>query len=157
MRKAIFAGAVVLVLSIGTVVLADHGRGWFERGDSTDGELFTYKNSILEEVLADLVSNGALAQVQVDAIMTALGEKQAELVEARKQAKEQLQSFWEDDVLTEDEINQLPSAEHILQMEGVAQALEDGQITRQELAQLRSDGDGGHGRKGSRDHGGKRH
>ncbi len=157
MRKAIFAGAVVLVLSIGAVVLADHGGGRFERGDSTDGELFAHKGSILEEVLAELVSDGALAQVQVDAIMTALGEKQAELVEAREQAKEQLQSFWEDDVLTEDEINRLPSADHILQMEGVAQALEDGQITRQELAQLRSDGDSGHGRKGSRDHGGERH
>lgn len=149
MRKAIFAGAVVLVLGIGAVALADHGSHRFKAGHLGQGE------GILEEVLSELVSEGSLAQVQSDLIMAALQEKKESLEAARAEAKELLESFWEDDVLTEDEISQLPFAEQILAKDGVAEALADGQITRQEWGDLRGESKFGHGKKGSRG-GGKR-
>ena len=146
MRKAIFAGATVLVLSLGTVVLADHGGGVDRSGKVGWSNLAQFSrsepghlasgNGILEEVLAEMVTEGTLAQVQSDAIVAALQAKKEEMVEARQQAKEMLESFWEDDILTEDEINQLPFAEQILQMEGVSEALADGQITKAELQEL---------------------
>ncbi len=167
MRKAIFAGATVLVLSLGTVVLADHGGGVDRSGNVGWSNLAQFSrsepghlasgNGILEEVLAEMVTEGTLAQVQSDAIVAAVQAKKEELVEARQQAKEMLESFWEDDILTEDEINQLPFAEQILQMEGVSEALEDGQITKAETAGTASRERDGDRREGDRRHGRGRH
>jgi len=167
MRKAIFAGATVLVLSLGTVVLADHGGGVDRSGNVGWSNLAQFSravpghlasgNGVLEEVLAEMVTEGTLAQVQSDAIVAAVQAKKEELVEARQQAKEMLESFWEDDILTEDEISQLPFAEQILQIEGVSEALADGQITKAELQELhpgKRDGDrwGGDRRHGRGHH-----
>ncbi len=167
MRKAIFTGAVVVVLTMGGLVLADHGGhrqqsgivGWSNLGDfgrSQPGH-FGPGEGILQEVLAEMVSEGTLAQVQSDAIMSALQEKREELTAARTQTRELLKSFWDDEVLTEDEIDQLPMADHILQLEGVSEALADGQITRAEAEELLP-GKGKHHRGGgSRGHGRGRH
>ncbi len=150
MRKAIFAGAVVLLLGIGSVALAHPGNGLSEDGDAA------HRGSFLEEVLTDLVSDGTITLDQLDAITAALQEKREVIAATRQEAKEQLESFWEDDVLTEDEINQLAFADRILEMDGVSDALADGQITRQEMEDLRPEVRSGHGRRGLRGHGGGR-
>ena len=165
MRKAIFAAAVMLLLGVGSVALADHGHHWPRSADSGVGwsTLADYRDgsrqartdarvSILEEVLAEMVAEGTLAQVQADMIVTALEAKRTEMLEARHQAKEMLELYWEDGILTEDEINQLPMAERILQMEGVSEALADGQITKDEMRELHPGKRGGH-HGGGRGHG----
>ena len=134
MRKAIFAVAVVLLLGIGSVAVARVDHGWGRSGDAAD------RVGILEEVLGDLVTDGVITQEQADAITTAVEGKKEEMAEQRQQLKEQLKSFWEDDVLTTEEIEQLPFAQRILESEKLSEALEDGQITKEEMKELRSEG-----------------
>jgi polyhydroxyalkanoate synthesis regulator phasin len=96
--------------------------------------------SFLQDVLDELVGEGVIDQDQSDAIVERvderLSDKRAEF-EARReemlQVREQLQSFLEDDVITQAELDQLP-ADHPLR--NIDSLLEDGQISREELAQL---------------------
>lgn len=131
MRKAIFAVAVVALLGVGSVAVARPGGGWSEEGDGAE------RVGVLAGVLGDLVTDGTITRDQADAITAALDEKKEEMAEKRRQAKEQLETFWEDGVLTSEEIAQLPFADRILEAEGVAEALEDGQITKEEMRELR--------------------
>ena len=150
MRKAIFAVAVVLLLGVGSVAVARVGDGWGKVGDAAD------RVGILEEALSDLVTDGTITPDQSDAIVSALEEKREEMAEQRQQLKDQLESFWEDDVLTTEEIEQLPFADRILEAEELSDALEDGQITKEEMEELRSAKPGFHKRHGGRHGGGGR-
>ena len=135
MRKAIFAVAVVALLGVGSVAVARPDGGWFKENDGPE------RVGVLDGVLGELVTDGIITQDQADAITAALDEKKEEMAEARRQAKEQLETFWEDGVLTSEEIAQLPFADRFLEADGVAEALEDGQITKEEMRELR------HGKK----------
>jgi hypothetical protein len=97
--------------------------------------------SLLADVLADLVGDGTITQQQSDAITdavdTRLEEKRAEMEQRRDEmraAHEQLQTFLEDEVITQEELDQLP-ADHPLR--SLETALDDGQITLDELQALR--------------------
>lgn len=97
--------------------------------------------ALLEEVLADLVAQNVITQAQSDAIVEALqtrvDERRAEMqaqAEEMRATWEQIQGFLEDDVITQDEINQLPADSPLRQaFDSIAQ---DGQITLEQLQQL---------------------
>ena len=97
--------------------------------------------SLLADVLADLVGDGTITQQQSDAITDAvdnrLEEKRAEMEQRRdemRSAQEHLQTFLEDEVITQDELDRLPE-DHPLR--SLDTALDDGQITLEELQALR--------------------
>jgi polyhydroxyalkanoate synthesis regulator phasin len=105
-----------------------HGRGFaFGWGKAGDGQ------GLLDEVLADLVSQGVITQEQSDAITSglesAIADKQAEAEAQRQQMKQmwqQIQGFLSDGVITQDEIAQLPpdnSAVRAVLPEGAGHAL----------------------------------
>ena len=143
MRKIGIPIAAVLVLGVATAVMA---RG-VHRG--SPGVARTEGMSLLGVVLADLVEDGTISQEQSEAITAALAEKRSQALEEAKAALDQLKAFWEDDVLTSDEISRLPRADRITDTEGpFAEALEDGQITREELGEIRSEHSHGHRRFG---------
>ena len=151
MRKTVIPIVAVLVLGVATAVMARGGHRGLADGART-GE-----TSLLEQVLGDLVEDETITQDQSDAITTALENKRTQAREARQATRDQIDEFWEDDVLTSDEISQLPSADRITAPDGpFAEALEDGQITREEFEEIRSD----HGRdrwgKGHRIHAAKK-
>ena len=119
--------------------------------------------SLLADVLADLVGDGTITQQQSDAITdavdTRLEERRADIKQRRDEmraAHEQLQTFLEDEVITQEELDQLP-ADHPLR--SLETALDDGQITLDELQDLRGGfrgfgpGPGVHGGWGHRFHG----
>jgi polyhydroxyalkanoate synthesis regulator phasin len=94
-------------------------------------------DSLLAEVLAELVSSGVLTQEQSDAIteaLTAKAEQRRAEFEAERQRLQQMwtqiQEFLEDDVVTSDEIAQLPEDNPFAKLQDI---LSDGQITRDEL------------------------
>ena len=123
-----------------------HGHGFgFMGGD---------RQSLLDDVLADLVADGTITQAQADAITSALqtaaDEKIAELEAQHQQMQEmwtQIKGFLEDGVITSDEIAQLPADNPFTNLTDI---LADGQITQEELDSVMPfdgffmDGKGGH-------------
>lgn len=110
----------------GAEPLTDPGFGLVRDGES-----------LLAEVLSDLVSSGTITQQQSDAITQALTDKAEQRRAEFEAERERLQQMWtqirgflEDDVITSDEIAQLPADNPFSNLEDV---LADGQITREEL------------------------
>jgi len=120
------------------------------------------RDSLLDEVLAELVGSGAITQEQSDAITEALTtrveERRAEF-EAQREAMEamrtQIRGFLEDGVISADEIAQLPADNPFTNLSDI---LADGQVTLEELQSVGPfggrffDGPGGHQGRGG--HGG---
>jgi hypothetical protein len=104
----------------------------------------TNAQSLLDQVLADMVSQGVITQAQSDAISSALQAKiddqQAQLQQQRQelqQERTQIQGFLEDGVITQDEIDQLPADSPLRQVfDSIAK---DGQVTLDQLRQLGPD------------------
>jgi len=99
---------------------------------------------ILDEVLAGLVDDGTLSQAQSDTVRDrfaahvedAMAERQLRR-EAAREMRDLIEGFLEDDVITADELSQLPEDHPLRDEDGVfADALADGQITRDELRQV---------------------
>jgi len=121
----------------------DFGHGFFGAGAD-----------ILDQVLADLVKAGTITQAQSDAITQALQQKitdqQARVDQMRQQAQQewtQLQGFLQDGVITQDEVNQLPADSPFRKVfDSIAQ---NGQVTLDQLRQLRMFGRGDQGDHGN--------
>jgi hypothetical protein len=99
----------------------------------------------LADVLADLVSNDTITQAQSDAITQALADK-VDALKAEMEARRALfESFIEDGVITQDEIDQLPADDPLrVAFDSIAN---DGQVTLEQLRGLRPGfGPGHHGR-----------
>ena len=90
----------------------------------------------LGEVLDDLVGDGTITQDQADAIVAA-SEAKAEEKRAEHEANRTLlQEALEDDVITEDEVADLPD-DHPIFNDRFDEAWADGELTREELGELR--------------------
>ena len=157
MRKVIIPILAVLVVGVATIASAQTDDGTTsgeaqeeneERGEGRG------RGHLLVGVLEDLVGDETITQEQSDAIIVALEEARDSAREARQELRAQIQGFWEDDVLTSEEIAELPHAERFEDPDGpFADALADGQITKAEMEEVKgggSDRDGRHFR-GKRD------
>ena len=108
----------------------------------------TGPQGLLQQVLSDLVGQGVINQSQSDAITQALQGKVDQLrTQAQQQRQElqqerqQIQTFLQDGVITQSEIDQLPADSPFRQIfDNIAQ---NGQVTLQQLQQLRGFGFGG--------------
>lgn len=129
MRKAILTVATAALVLGGSLVALAQTE---ETTDEVDrrGPI----GHAIEEVLDELVADETLTQEEADAVISALEAKRDEFVAEREQLREQLQEFWEDDQLTQEEIDQLPEWHRWSQMTDL---LEDGVITRDELGEFR--------------------
>ncbi len=103
--------------------------------------------SLLDEVLADLVTAGTITQEQADAIVAALttraDERRAEFEAQRAEMEAmftQIKGFLADGVISADEIAQLPADNPFTNLSDI---LADGQITQDELESIGPFG-GGH-------------
>lgn len=91
------------------------------------------KDTLLSDVLDQLVTKGTINSSQRTAILDAVqAERQARVAE-RKQAREQLRTFLSDGVITQDELNQLPADSPLREMTNL---MADGKITIDELRSL---------------------
>jgi hypothetical protein len=95
-----------------------------------------HRGELAETVLADLVADGTITQVQADAIVAAFEAQRAEMQENRTL----LEGFWEDDVLTAEEIAQLNEPNRFTATDSpFAEALADGELTRDEVEAIRDE------------------
>ena len=106
------------------------------------------KGAIMEEVFAELVSDGVITQEQAEQVQAALEAKHEELREQfgdrlqRRDHRNRLGGFLhgalEDGVVDADELAQLPDGHPLNDPEGpFAEYLDDGQLTEEELDQIR--------------------
>ena len=99
------------------------------------------KDDVLQQVLADLVTQGVITQAQSDAITNALQTKVNDLRTQEEQRRAQMQQEWQqiqgflqDGVITQAEIDQLPADSPLRQaFDSIAK---NGQITTDQLQQL---------------------
>ena len=111
----------------------------------TEAPAVGHREAALDEVLAELVTNGTINQSQSDAVKGALeakGEEMRAEREARRDEREAdrelIQGFLEDDVISSDELAQLGDDHPFNDPDGpFADAAADGEITRAELQELR--------------------
>ncbi len=106
------------------------------------------KGAVLEEVFADLVADGVITQDQADQVQAALEAKREELREQfgdrlqRRDHRNRLGGFLrgalEDGVVDADELAQLPDGHPLNDPDGpFAEYLDDGQLTEDELGEIR--------------------
>ncbi len=94
---------------------------------------------LIGDVLADLVEDGTIDQEQADAIADALVERRTELREQAEALREQMREFLADGTLSAEGLAQLRETHPLRNLD---QYLEDGQLTRDELRELRGIGFG---------------
>ena len=87
----------------------------------------------------EMVDQGVISQDQADSMLSELEARREARVAEREERREAFESAWEDDVLTVEELEEL-GADRILAEDGpFAEALEDGQITRDEFEEVRAE------------------
>lgn len=94
----------------------------------------------------DMVADGVISQDQADTMLAELESRHEERLAERQERREAFESAFEDDVLTVAELEEL-GADRILDENGpFAEALEDGQITRDEFEAVHAERGPGHHR-----------
>ena len=87
----------------------------------------------------DMVTQGVISQDQADTMLTELESRHEERLAERQERREAFESAFEDDVLTLAELEEL-GADRILDEDGpFAEALEDGEISRDEFDAIRAE------------------
>jgi hypothetical protein len=142
MRRLIWLPLAGALLTGGAAIGAA-SPGIVDDAARTVSELPGRGASLISEVLADLVGEDVITQDQSDAISTALDERvQQERADRQARHEElrtlagQLRGFLEDDVITADEVAQLPDGELKTALQGL---LVDGEITRRQLRDARAE------------------
>jgi polyhydroxyalkanoate synthesis regulator phasin len=121
-------------------------------------DIFGAGADLLDQVLSDLVKAGTITQAQSDAITQALQQaitdQQNQAEQERQKAQQewqQIQGFLSDGVITQDEVDQLPADSPFRQIfDSIAK---NGQVTLDQLQQLRMFGPGMGGPGGPGVHG----
>ena len=150
MRKIIVSLAAAGVLVAGAFVATSVASGPAD-AQTADTETTSpraeARQEVMAEVLSGLVADGTLTQAQADAVSAAFESKAEEIRaerearrEERKAERELIQGFLEDDVISSDELSQLSDDHPLNDPDGpFADAAADGQITREELQEIREE------------------
>lgn len=152
---AVVAGGFALgvaVLGISTLPSTASAQENSESTNGADSDRPNHRHgAVLEEVLADLVAAGTIDQDQADAVLEAVVAKADEIAAQRQELRELIRQFLEDDVITADELSQLPDVHPFNNTEGVfSEALADGELTRAEIADARPHHRGSAFKRGAR-------
>jgi polyhydroxyalkanoate synthesis regulator phasin len=152
--------AALLVIGLAGVVLATSSSPTSGAGDPVVPAADTptptpgastapaQKDTLLSDVLDQLVTKGTITADQRTAILDALQAERTARRTLRQQEAQQLRDFLSDGVITQDELDQLPADSPIRKLTSL---LDDGKITTDELRGLR--GILGGGRRGFGGHG----
>ena len=139
------AGVLVAGAFVATSVTPAPADAQTVTDTETEAAVEDTRSGALDEVLADLVAAGTINQAQADAVNDAMQAKHDELKaerearrEERQADRELIQGFLEDDVISSDELAQLGEDHPFNDPDGrFADAAADGEITRDELQELR--------------------
>lgn len=142
MKSKVIAAAVAGGLLVGaafvTSAVSAPGIASAQEDAAESAERGRHGMDVLSEVLSDLVDDETISQEQADAILSAVGTKAEELKAQREANRELIEGFLEDDVITASELAQLPDDHPFNDPEGpFAEAVADGELTRDEIREAR--------------------
>ena len=154
MRSKVIAATVAGGLLVGaafvTSAVSAPGTASAQEDAAESAERGKHGMDFLSEVLADLVDDETISQEQADAILAAVGTKAEELKAQREANRELIEGFLDDDVITSNELAQLPDDHPFNDPEGpFADAVSDGELTREEIRENRPHQRGGAFRRGA--------
>ncbi len=156
MRTRMIAVLAIGALVIGGAAVASAQVGGDDDAGTTVRERFHEPGALLQEALDELVAeNESFTQADADAVIAKLEEKRAELDAFREERRAeaeafrtQMEEFLADDVLTADELAQLPDWHPLSRLDPDSEYLADGRLDADELAELRLGAGRGHHRGG---------
>lgn len=149
MRKIIVslaaAGVLVAGAFVASSVTSTPADAQVVTDEDTTSAVTDKRAEVVDEVLSGLVTDGTINQTQADTIADAFADKHEELRAEREARREERQAnrelisgFLEDDVISSDELAQLDDDHPFNDPDGrFADAAADGEITREELQELR--------------------
>ena len=97
--------------------------------------LFARGLSFLEDVLGELVGEGTIDQSDADAVLNAVEEKAEEIRALREEHRAILQAALEDGAITREEVADLPE-DHPIFNQRLDDAWADGELTKEDLGEL---------------------
>ncbi len=138
---ATVAGGLLVGAGFATAAISNPAVAEAQETDPTeenDVRPFHRHSAFLEDVLAELVADGTIDQGQADAIVEALTAKAEALKAELEEIRALIEGFLEDGVITADELAQLSDTHPFNDPDGpFAEALEDGQLTLEELQEAK--------------------
>lgn len=138
MRKTVAALTAGAVIVTGAAIASAQSDEEAPSTDSAVEEPRSARGRVLSGVLDELVTAGTITQEQADAILEALQAKRDEFRETRTANRQALRELLADGVLTAEELEQFPEWHPLRDPNGpAAPYLEDGQLTTEELAEIR--------------------
>ena len=142
MRTKIITAFVAGGLLVGAGLIAavistpDTARAQEQPDETEDRGPMSRVFGFLGEVLEDLVGDGTITQDQADAIVDAAESKVEELRDEHRALHDQLSEILEDGFVTEEEASVLPD-DHWLFAETFDEAWEDGELTIEDIRNIR--------------------
>jgi polyhydroxyalkanoate synthesis regulator phasin len=137
---AFVAGGLVVGAGLATVMTSGSSVAFAQEDPAQEetSERFHERGAVLEEVLDDLVEAGTITREQADSVAEALVAKAQEHAAERRETRQLIEEFLDDEVISEDELARLPE-EHPFNDENgpFAEALEDGELSRDEIQESR--------------------
>jgi len=142
--SVVAAGVLVAGTFVASMVTSPEASAQTDEAPPVAAEIRRpHRGAILEGVLSDLVGDGTLTQGQANAVKDALEAKRDELKEKvgdrrdrrarRHDMRVQIKKWLEDDVISAEELSELPADLPILADDGpLADVLKDGKITQAE-------------------------
>ena len=117
----------------GTVVIPAAESASPDAGSGTTTTPDKPRDTVLTDVLDDLVAKGTIKESQKTAILDGLAAERTARREAAQAQRQQLRDFLADGQITQEELDQLPEDSPLRQLTGV---MDDGKITTDELRGL---------------------
>lgn len=147
MRKTVAALAVGALIAGGAMV-ATAQTDDTESPDPDAPVVEMKQGERISSFFDDMVAEGVISQDQADTMLAELESRHEERVAGREAQRAAFEAAWEDDVLTVAELEEL-GADRILAEDGpFAEALADGEITRDEFEAVHAEFGPRHHRRG---------
>ena len=138
MRKSIAALTAGALIAGGAMVATAQTDGADTTEDATE-QVRPSRGAHLSEFFSEMVTEGVISQDQADQLTAELESRAAVRQAERAERRAAFEAAWEDDVLTVAELEEL-GADRILDEDGpFAEALADGEITRDEFDAVKAE------------------
>jgi hypothetical protein len=138
MRKTVAALTAGALITGGAMV----ATAQTDDGETTDPKppvVEMERGARISSFFGEMVTQGVISQDQADTMLAELESRHEARVAEREERREAFESAFEDDVLTVAELEEL-GADRILDEDGpFAEALDDGQITRDEFEAIHAE------------------